>query len=323
MVLAYSDTDTGALVFSQADAPPSSAQKGRVDGIRVFIGIATSGRPTILPSTIAHLRGQTRKAQRIVICATKAADVEELDEADDLKVMYAPPGLPIQRNALLDEAGDDDFIFFFDDDFLTDPQYIERTLAIFAAQPDVAITTGRVLADGARGPGLSIDEGEAILDGAIVSGANGDPSIEPTWNGYGCNMAFRLAPIRDHGLRFDERLPLYAWYEDVDFSRRVAPYGRVVKINAATGVHLGTKKGRTSGKRLGYSQVVNPVYFARKGTFAWRKSLLSILRNMGMNVARSVRPEAYIDRRGRLLGNLLGIVDVIRGRAKPERILDL
>jgi hypothetical protein len=48
-----------------------------------------------------------------------------------------------------------------------------------------------------------------------------------------------------------------------------------------------------------------------------------IARNMAMNVARSVYPEPYVDRRGRLCGNILALRDLIAGRMIPERILDL
>jgi hypothetical protein len=43
-------------------------------------------------------------------------------------------------------------------------------------------------------------------------------------------------------------------------------------------------------------------------------------RNIAMNLARSPIPESYVDRFGRLRGNLLGLVDVLRGSARPERI---
>ena len=81
-------------------------------------------------------------------------------------------------------------------------------------------------------------------------------------------MSVRLDLARRHRLTFDEQLPLYGWLEDVDFSRRVAGYGRVVKVSAARGVHLGVKAARQRGVQLGYSQVANPVYLMRKGTYA-------------------------------------------------------
>jgi hypothetical protein len=87
-----------------------------------------------------------------------------------------------------------------------------------------------------------------------------------TYKGYGCNMAPRLVPLHRHSLRFDEDLPLYGWLDDVDLCRRLSAYGRIVKNWNMIGVHLGTKRGRTAGIRLGYSQIANPIYLRRKGT---------------------------------------------------------
>jgi hypothetical protein len=38
---------------------------------------------------------------------------------------------------------------------------------------------------------------------------------------------------------------------------------------------------------------------------------------------RSFRPEPFVDRRGRLRGNMIALADVMRGRLAPERILEL
>jgi hypothetical protein len=46
-------------------------------------------------------------------------------------------------------------------------------------------------------------------------------------------------------------------------------------------------------------------------------------RNIAANVARSLWPESYVDRRGRLRGNLLAIAHVLLGRVEPEYILKL
>jgi hypothetical protein len=85
-------------------------------------------------------------------------------------------------------------------------------------------------------------------------------------------------------------------------------------------VHLGTKGGRTSGKRVGYSQIANIVYLRRKGTMQPGLGEQLIRQNLVSNVIRSFRPEAHIDRRGRLLGNLIAIKDLITGRIDPRRI---
>src|SRR5258708_31843820 len=123
-------------------------------------------------------------------------------------------------------------------------------------------------------------------------------------------MAFRLGPSRQ-GVLFDERLPQYGWLEDVDFSRRLARYGRIVQLPDARGVHLGSKSGRTLGVKLGYSQMVNPIYMVKKGTMAPGKALLHMSRNFAKNLVRSLKPEPYVDRRGRLRGNVLGLIDAL------------
>ena len=136
-------------------------------------------------------------------------------------------------------------------------------------------------------------------------------------------MAFRCAPIQTNQLRFDEALPLYSWLEDVDFSRKVATYGRCVRASGLLGVHLGTKAGRTSGVRLGYSQVMNPVYLTQRTTMRTPHALRLISGNIAANLMKSFWPEPWIDRRGRLRGNLIALGDVLRGRIDPRRILSL
>mgnify|MGYP001826870013 FL=1 len=132
-----------------------------------------------------------------------------------------------------------------------------------------------------------------------------------------------MSVVAAYELWFDEDLPLYSWLEDVDFSRRMARYGTLVKSGAMRGVHLGTKTGRTPGVRLGYSQIANPVYLLRKGSMTARHVLEMTSRNMLSNLVHSVRPPRYADFRGRLKGNLIALADLVRGRVSPDRILDL
>ncbi|NVN11124.1 MULTISPECIES: glycosyltransferase family 2 protein [Nguyenibacter] len=287
----------------------------------VVVGIISSGRPAILPETIAELRRQTYPFQRIIICTPRPSDAAQVAEAEDIVRLIGPTGAPHQRNVVLDHARDADIVVFFDDDFLPDPDYLRRCVEAFQSDPAIVAATGRVLADGAKGPGLTVADGRAILADPAINDNPAMPPVEAAWSSYGCNMAYRMSVITEHDMRFDERLPLYAWYEDIDFSRRMGAYGRLVRVNGAKGVHLGTKKGRTPGRHLGYSQVANPIYLSRKGSFPWDHSLRSIGRNIAMNMLRSLRPEPYIDRRGRLIGNGMALLDWMRGRVAPERIL--
>ena len=287
--------------------------------MRIAIGIATRGRAAILAEVLAELGHQTRAPDRIIVCHVTPDDVAPPHQG--VEYLVSPAGLPRQRNVILDAAGDCDVVLFLDDDFLPAPDYLAVTEAILAARPDCVVTTGHVLADGANAPGLSVAEGRAIL---AADQPPADPlATEAHFNGYGCNMAVRLAVARAQAIRVDEALPLYAWYEDIDFTRALGRHGAILRLAGARGVHLGTKLGRTPGRRLGYSQVANSVYLARKGTYPWSHALPSLLRHTLKNAALSPWPEPWADRFGRFRGNLLALADWARGRLSPGRILDL
>ncbi len=287
--------------------------------LRLAVGIATVGRPHLLAAVVDELVRQTRRPDRIVVCAPTRNDIPEIPPNFPIEVVVGPRGLTRQRNAILERVDDCDVLQFFDDDFIPAATYLAAIEDGFAVWPDIVMATGDVVADGIIGPGLDIDEARRLLADA----APGVGSVESVANGYGCNMAVRLLAVREVKGRFDERLPLYGWLEDVDFSRQLAGVGRIVRLAAARGVHLGIKQGRQSGVRLGYSQIANPIYLSRKGTCPWRQALYIMSRNVAMNLARSLRPEPYVDRAGRVVGNLTAMRDLVIGRLDPQRILEL
>jgi glycosyltransferase involved in cell wall biosynthesis len=293
----------------------------RSSSINIVVGIPTAGRPSVLYRTLAHLHNQNRPADRVIVCGTKAADVEGAEAVmPGTTVLLVEAGLPRQRNAIIANSGGADVLVFFDDDFLPANGYLAAIESHMGSRERTVVATGSLLADGINGAGLSVAEALDLL-------AHEGPSVfdvRPTFAGYGCNMAVRLAPLLQHNFRFDERLPLYGWQEDVDLSRQMATCGDIVQLGKARGVHLGTKLGRDSGLKLGYSQVANPLYlFAKRRGYPFHRAVNHIVCNMVMNVVRSTWPEPYVDRRGRLLGNILALRDLIVGRMVPERILDL
>ena len=289
--------------------------------MRIAIGIATRGRAAILAAVLRDLERQTRRADRTIVCHVTGEDVAGCDAVQGVEFITAPAGLPRQRNAILDAASDCDVVLFLDDDFLCAPDYLSVTEAAFAARPDMVVATGTVVADGANGPGYSVEEGAALL--AADTPPAERMAMAPHFNGYGCNMAFRMDVVRAQRIRVDERLPLYAWYEDIDVTRQLGRHGAILRLAGARGVHLGSKSGRVAQVRLGYSQVVNPVYLARKGTFPWSHAIPSAARHCLANLVRSLKPEPWADRAGRFRGNMIGLWDLLRGRAAPERILEL
>ncbi|MFT4103188.1 MAG: glycosyltransferase family 2 protein [Burkholderiaceae bacterium] len=298
--------------------------------LNVVVGIATVGRREVLTETLRELAGQTRRPDRVLLCPGSEADLDRAALPSlpyPVTVVSASVGLPAQRNAILDAADAPDpitraiadAIVFFDDDFFPARDYLARVEALLCGQPSIVVATGALLADGVHGPGIDAADARRLLAALPASPTR----LDDVYNAYGCNMVIRLAPVRTLRLRFDEQLPLYAWQEDLDFSRRLAGSGRIVRDAGLTGVHLATKRGRNSGVRFGYSQVANPIYLIRKRTMHARYGATLMGKNLLSNLARSLKPEPYVDRRGRLKGNLLAIADALRGRIHPRRILGL
>jgi glycosyltransferase involved in cell wall biosynthesis len=289
---------------------------------RLVVGIATRGRCTILAETIAFLAAQKRQPDQILVAYAEPADIGDAPgQFPHVTFVQAPLGLTRQRNAILTLALDSDLLLFIDDDFYLDPEYLTIAERFFEENSDVVASTGRVLADDVKGPGLTVAQAKSII--AASSGAQCEQQITPIFFAYGCNMCLRLAPIRKNNLRFDETLPLYGWYEDWDFSRQLAVFGAVVHISNACGVHLSTKVGRITGVRMGYAQVANPIYLARKGTFPWSHVFKFIVGPCLKNLVRSLAPEAHIDRLGRFCGNLAAFRDLLTGTLSPTQIVDL
>jgi hypothetical protein len=291
--------------------------------MRLVVIIVTAGRKAVLGQALAHLEDQTRGPDLVLVSAPDATHVDTaVVTSYPLRFVFGASGCTAQRNRALDSkhALGAEIIVFFDDDFVPASGYLERTEAAFERHPGWAVLTGHVFADGIKGPGLSFPEAREMLAGAPEGEPERHESVTSA-GAYGCNMAYRAADIAR--LRFDERLPLYGWQEDTDFSRRVARGRPIVRHHALQGVHLGVKCGRVSGVRFGYSQVVNPLYLVRKGTGTGRWAASLIARNLLANAVLSVRPEPHVDRLGRLRGNLVAAGHVMRGQLDPEFVLRL
>lgn len=293
---------------------------------RIGIGIASAGRRDQLRDTLAHLQHQCVKPDRVIVCPASASDVDARHLASmayPSQIVASAKGLPSQRNAILNHATDLDILIFFDDDFYPAKSYVSEALNLFHHHADVVAATGDVLADGKLGPGLTHAEGMALLQEDELKGRPGLTQIKLVYNAYGCNMAVRMAAVMERAIWFDENLPLYGWLEDVDFCGRLRAHGHIVHSNQLRGVHLAVKAGRTSGLRLGYSQIANPIYLVKKGSYPLWTAVGQVSRNVSKNMARSLWPEPWVDRLGRLRGNVLALRDLARGRLHPARILDI
>jgi GT2 family glycosyltransferase len=307
------------LVGRSDSAPGTSETQGTA------VIISTRGRPDIVASLVKHLAEQTRPPDHIFVIGSKPEDVANLDHNQKgLTVKIGREGSTFQRNDGMALAGSRfSYLVFFDDDFVPSLSWLERMSEIFESRPDVAGMTGRVLADGTRTAGIALDDAFSMVRRYDTQPRHGEVLHETFAYGsnVGCNMAYRYSAIR--GITFDERLPLYAWHEDSDFRGQVEKRGFFAQADDLCGVHLGHKNGRGSGVTLGYSQVANSLYLARKGTVPKRFLAQIVCKNIIINALRSIRPEPYVDRRGRMRGNFIALFDLILRRIAPERILEL
>ncbi|KQW33354.1 glycosyltransferase [Ensifer sp. Root1252] len=300
---------------------PATGDPTEVRPATVAIGIPSCGRRDILSAVLPLIARQTRQPDEIYVCLSSPEDMDPSCTdmlACPVTVILSERGLCRQRNRIL-AAVNADIILFLDDDFLMAPSYLSELLELFVGKPDVAMCTGTVIADGIIGPGIAIDDGLEMIE-AGLPWPDLPETFAPIYSAYGCNMAVRTDAIRRGGLRFDENLPLYGWLEDVDFSRLVAKHGRVVRSSKLLGVHLGTKKARTSGIKFGYSQIANPIYLMRKHTMSIRHATVQMARNLIANSVRVWNPEPWIDRKGRLRGNVRAFLDLLTGRLAPQNV---
>jgi GT2 family glycosyltransferase len=291
--------------------------------MKIGIVVASFGRPQILAQFLSMVERQSRQPDAIVLSVVGEQDLPKLDNFDlPIKLIFGNPGSCVQRNRGIDHLQQStDILLFLDDDFWMSNNYLEVLSRIFL-DPGIACVTGYVLADGATTPGFSPADAEQMLSRHEASlPANNEFTVREKSDAYGCNMAFRSASLK--AIRFDERLPFYGWQEDVDFSAQTKAAGRIIWTDALWGVHLGTKTGKTSGRRFGYSQVINPFYVVSKGNMSLPRASRLVLNNMLANLRGCIIREPHIDRRGRLWGNLRGLAHLAIGRIDPEYIRKL
>lgn len=300
---------------------------------KIFVVVATKGRAVATATLCGFLARQTAPIASVVIVGSEASDVADLAGIGGLALdirVAGMPGASLQRNVALatlfdgpTPPGDDDLVAFFDDDFRPADDWLEGAARVMQRSPDVVGLTGNVLGDGVCSDALSEADAVALIAGGLPAEAHWASGIDerPITALYGCNMAVRARVLRAE--RFDENLPLYSWQEDMDLAGRIVAQGRIIYTPECRGVHLGSKSGRTSGVRFGYSQVANPIYLWRKGSVRPLRALRFAGRALLGNSVRSLREHRLFDYRGRFSGNLIALGDLLRGRMDPRRILDL
>ena len=286
--------------------------------------IATTRRPSVLLGTIETIEAQTVRPDEVIVSAVEPADVPDIGPRPfAVRVIFGTRGLPCQRNAGIDALDPrSTLVTFLDDDVELSSDCFHAAREISLRHSELLGFDAEMVADGRRNGGLTRQEALTMLRVSATSSPSGD--FELARGGLlGGNLNVRRDVLKQ--VRFDEELVLYGYLEDADFSLRVRKLGNVAHAKRCRYVHLAVSCGRVSGLRFGISQIVNPFYLYKKGLL---QSLRMIsyrfwLRALMANAAGvlSPRQQRLFDRRGRLIGNVIGLMAVARNDATPSIIL--
>lgn len=291
------------------------------------IVIATVGRREIVEQTIASLALRKTVPSEVIVVGATQNDLPALGNSVPFQVrtLLAPvKGSAIQRNLGIRHLSSSiEFVTFLDDDMEVHNDYCAEVENVFRSAQSVAGFSGCIMANG------NIDRAAArqLLNGHQI------PVDMPVfgfyrnhWPGfYGCAMNVRRRWLDVE--QFDERLPLYAIGEDCEMGFRLSRHGSVGGSARCPVVHLATRTGRISEVGVGYAQIVNYLYFAKKGVGFPRaatyydKLIRLPLVNLFFSLFPRLEKRRAIDRKGRFRGNLLALRDVVRGRIDPMNLL--
>lgn len=290
--------------------------------LRAAVVLASAGRPNLLADALETVRAQQGVVFQTVVSVPDDGSLpDDRGALRDVTVVKGTRGLAAQRNAGLAALRPDTHVVaFFDDDSVLRDDWLVTAVDFLEQHPQVVGLTGRVLLDGAVSGEVSLERTQRAL------AASQDEPPSGSWTRwqelYGCNFALRLDLIGDE--RFDERLPLYSWLEDHDMARRLLRRGALAKVDDCVMVHRAAASGgRQNHVRLGYSQVMNPMYLHHKGSFPLGLAVGHLGRRLAKNVVLSSAGSSRHWRRERLRGNALAIQDLLRRRVTPERITEL
>ena len=194
-------------------------------GVSVTVAVCTRGRPVQLARALESLQAQRRAAAEILVVdndppddATRALVAERFP---GVRYVREPTqGLDFARNrALASAAGD--VVAFLDDDAVAAEEWAGALAAVFAADPAVAVCTGRVEALGRQTEGERIFEANGGFSRGVerirlpadaARPLHGRPAPLIAWAvsiGSGCSYAVRRTTALALG-GFDEALDLGA-----------------------------------------------------------------------------------------------------------------
>lgn len=205
--------------------------------------LCTRNRLPDVLSMLSSLARQTRLPDEVIIVDSSTspinldADFNSLWKSSSFAAskciyIHTAPGLTFQRNEGI-KLAHGDVLYFFDDDVILSPHYLENMQNVFENNPSYLGGMGNVVPIGKHKYHVNILRALFFCQRNYASGtftASGMPthSLGNTTFGdvevlSGCCMAFRSSVFARH--LFDEKLRFYGYMEDCDFSYRVSRDG--------------------------------------------------------------------------------------------------
>lgn len=276
--------------------------------------IPSFGRKALLEATLRALLTHGGAEDKIVVITCRKED-EPAVESPCLVSLSGSKGSSCQRNRGLEflKASCQSYaaVLFIDDDVVLAPGFLENLLRLHSKFPEVAGFTVNVIADGAV-------TGEIPLPSAEITATSWQPpcgldSLIPSKVPYG-GISMRGDLLGR--IQFDERLAEYGFMEDLDFFVRLRCFGSTGYAHNCGLVHLAVGSGRTDQRKLGFSQIMNPLYLAKKGSLSWG----DCSRHVGRVIVANFAGAFTARRRQRLVGNMLAWGFFLRRGPCPEMV---
>lgn len=207
--------------------------------LRTSVIICTRNRTEDLLLMLASLKEQTVPPTEIIIIDSSTTPVTENESvsalwnaaqfASHLLYKHTRPSLTYQRNQGV-KVATGEVLYFFDDDVVLSPHYLEEMNETFIAHPSYAGGMGTVTPLAPYKPWVNILRALFFLQRNYSHGnftasgmsthAYGDPHFKHVEVLGGCCMAYRSVVFKKYS--FDETLEYYGYMEDCDFSYRVS-----------------------------------------------------------------------------------------------------
>jgi glucosyl-dolichyl phosphate glucuronosyltransferase len=250
--------------------------------LSISVIVPTMNRPQELMEFVQTLCSQSRLPEELVL--VDAGSVEDLEATvreglskSPIKLKYSrsEAGTSLQRNVAMEMASGDIF-FFFDDDVLLEPNYIEKTLPCFELpfDPPVGGVLGsfnspyqmnRWLQAYSRLFRLTYRTDAAaakVMASGAVRWLIRPDKVVPIPVCSGGRVAFRRECFENE--KWDTFLPGYTMSEDVEISYRIAKNWTLVQTPEALLFHRKTDTSRDSQKELIARLVFSRFYFFKK-----------------------------------------------------------